>query len=113
MAAVNSTMLPLGTQAPDFTLVEPRTGKIVSFDDFSDAKGLLVMFICNHCPYVKLIKEELVRYSEEYEDKGIAVVAINSNDARAYPQDSPEEMARDAKQFRRSEERRVGEKRRW
>ena len=99
MAAVNSTMLPLGTQAPDFTLVEPRTGKMVSSDDFRDAKGLLVMFICNHCPYVKLIKGELVRYSEEYEDKGIAVVAINSNDAAAYPQDSPEEMVRDAEQF--------------
>src|SRR5690625_5295436 len=106
MAAVNSTMLPLGTRAPDFTLVEPRTGKMVSSDDFRDAMGLLVMFICNHCPYVKLIKEELVRYSEEYKDKGIAVVAINSNDARAYPQDSPEEMAQDAE---RSEERRVGE----
>src|SRR5690625_6312839 len=62
--------------------------------------GFICMVICNHCPYVKLIKEELVRYSEEYKDKGIAVVAINSNDARAYPQDSPEEMAQDAEQFR-------------
>src|SRR5690625_2564576 len=100
MAAVNSTMLPLGTQAPDFTLVEARRVMIVYFDDFSVAKGLLVMFICTACAYVILIKEELVRYSEEYDDKVIAVVAINSNDARPYPQDSPEEMARDAKEFR-------------
>src|SRR5690625_3625351 len=84
----------------NFIIIKQITINIVTIDDFSDTKVILVMFICNHCPYVKMNKEELVRYSEEYEDKGIAVVAINSNDARAYPQDSPEEMARDAKQFR-------------
>lgn len=99
MASVNSTMLALGTHAPDFSLTDTRTGEILSLNDFEEYRGLLVLFICNHCPYVKLIKEELVRYAEEYKSRGVAVVAISSNDAETYPQDSPQNMKEDAIKF--------------
>lgn len=91
MVLVDSTMLPLGTTAPDFSLPDTN-GRIVSLSDFRDAPALLVMFICNHCPYVKHIRHELAKICKEYQAKGVAIVGINSNDADAYPDDSPENM---------------------
>ena len=97
MAAVNSTMLPLGTLAPDFRLPDPG-GRLVSRADFSDAPGLLVMFICNHCPYVKHIRGGLAAFARDYQPRGLAIVAINANDVSAYPDDRPEKMADEARQ---------------
>jgi peroxiredoxin len=94
MALTPSTMLPLGTPAPDFRLPD-TDGKLVSLDDFRDAPALLVGFICNHCPYVKHIRHELARLAEEYQRKGVAVVGISSNDAANYPDDRPEMMVRE------------------
>ena len=98
MSLTPSTMLPLGTGAPAFSLPD-TTGKTVSLADFKEAKALLVMFICNHCPYVKHVKEELARLGADYQPKGVAVVAISSNDVSTHPDDSPEEMAKDAAEF--------------
>lgn len=95
--AAASTMIPLGTTAPDFTLYNPATGGTASLDEVRGEKGLLVMFICNHCPYVKHVAEELARIGGEYPSKGIGVVAINANDAERYPDDSPEKMAEEVK----------------
>ncbi|HPY42248.1 MAG TPA: thioredoxin family protein [Thiolinea sp.] len=91
MARTPSTMLALGTIAPDFSLPEPVTGKTVALKDFQ-GKPLLVAFICNHCPYVLHIQTAFARMAEEYQAKGIAVVAINANDVANYPDDSPEKM---------------------
>lgn len=91
MVRTASTMLPLGTQAPDFALPDTN-GKIVRLADFEGAKALLVIFLCNHCPYVKHIAGQLARITKEYMDRGVAVVGINSNDVSAYPEDSPEKM---------------------
>ena len=88
----HSTMLPLGTIAPAFRLPDPN-GKSVSSDDFRAAPALLVAFICNHCPYVKHIAPAFSRLASEYQARGVAVVAINSNDAKTHPDDSPEKMA--------------------
>jgi peroxiredoxin len=98
MAAVTSIMLPLGTEAPTFQLPDIQ-GKTISISDFRDAPALLVVFMCNHCPYVKHIRESLVELVKEYQAKGVAVVAINANDVDAYPDDSPELMARDAETY--------------
>ena len=98
MAQTLSTMLPLGTAAPDFQL--PNTqGKLVSRADFAQAKALLVVFMCNHCPYVIHVREKLVELIKEYQAKGVAVVGISSNDVENYPQDSPEKMTEDARRF--------------
>jgi peroxiredoxin len=98
MSLTPSTMLPLGTGAPAFTLPD-TTGKTVSSADFREVKALLVMFICNHCPYVKHVKKELVRLAGDYQPKSVAVVAINANDVSTHPEDSPEDMAKDAAEF--------------
>ncbi|QSR88502.1 thioredoxin family protein [Methylacidiphilum caldifontis] len=90
--AVPSVMLPLGTKAPGFSLPDARSGKIYSLDDFKDFPALLVMFICNHCPYVKHIQQHLVQTISKYQKEGLAAVAINSNDVQRYPDDSPEKM---------------------
>ena len=84
-------MLPLGTTAPDFRLPDTN-GKIVSRDDFKNASALLVMFICNHCPYVKHVRGELAKLGRDYQAKGVGIVAINSNDAKNYPDDNLEKM---------------------
>jgi peroxiredoxin len=97
MALTPSTMLPLGTKAPDFSLVN-IDGKTVRLADFEKAPALLVAFICNHCPYVKHVAEGLARVTSEYMAKGVAVVGINSNDVANYPADSPEKMAAEVKQ---------------
>jgi peroxiredoxin len=98
MVAVNSTMLPLGTPAPDFRLPD-TDGKLVSRDDFRAAPGLLVMFICNHCPFVKHIRHGLAAFGRDYQPRGLAIVAINSNDADNYPDDSPQKMAQEKDQI--------------
>src|SRR5258707_9563664 len=96
MVAVNSTMLPLGTKAPDFRL--PDTGgKMVSPGDFKNASALLIVFMCNHCPYVKHIRAGLAQLARDYQPRGLAVVGISSNDVANYPQDSPAKMAEEAK----------------
>jgi len=92
MAATPSTMLPLGTELPDFTLVNVVDGTMVSSDRYRRAVALVVMFICNHCPFVKHVLAELGRVSGDYLRKGIAFVAISSNDVVAYPEDGPEAM---------------------
>jgi peroxiredoxin len=97
--AVESTMLELGTKAPGFSLTDTVTGKTVSLNDYRGNHGLLVMFICNHCPYVKLIKESLVNYAADYMDRGIGIVAISSNSVETHPQDGPEKMKEDAETF--------------
>jgi len=98
MAAVPSTMLELGTQAPDFKLSDTISGDVITLADFDDKPALLVMFICNHCPYVKKIKSGLVDYAKDYMPRGVAIVAISSNDVEGYPEDSPERMKLDAAQ---------------
>jgi peroxiredoxin len=95
MVRTASTMLPLGTLAPDFSLPDTN-GENVCRDDFRGKQGLLVIFMCNHCPYVKHVAPELARLSDEYQTQGVAVVGISSNDAVAYPDDSPEMMKREA-----------------
>ncbi|MFC1747436.1 thioredoxin family protein [Pseudomonadota bacterium] len=91
MARTLSTMLELGTPAPAFSL--PNTdGKTVSLNNFEGSKGLLVIFMCNHCPYVVHLREALAALANEYQAKGISIVAINSNDADNYPADSAEKM---------------------
>ena len=99
MAQTASTMLPLGTSAPAFSLPEPATGKTVALADFQSAPALLVMFICNHCPFVKHIRENLILFAHAYQQRGLAIVAINANDAVNYPNDSPAKMAEDAQAF--------------
>jgi thiol-disulfide isomerase/thioredoxin len=95
MAKTPSTMLPLGTAAKPFDLTAgagPEGQRRVRLSDFDGAPALLVMFICNHCPYVKLIADELGSVTKRYAAKGVAVVGINSNDAEKYPDDRPEKM---------------------
>ena len=85
-------MLPLGTKAPGFTL--PSTeGNSVSLSDYADSKALLIIFMCNHCPYVKHVADQLKQLADDYADQGVAVVGISSNDAEKYPDDSPAAMA--------------------
>ena len=91
MARTPSTMLELGTPAPDFALPD-TDGRTVSSDDFADARALLVMFICNHCPFVKHVRSELARIGRDYSTRGVATVAISSNDAEQYPDDGPDAM---------------------
>ena len=97
MVKTVSTMLPLGTEAPDFSLVDV-SGKTVTLSDVAGAKAYLVMFICNHCPYVKHVADQLAKLGQEYQEQGVAVFAISSNDAAEYPDDSPEKMAEEAEQ---------------
>lgn len=92
MVRTASTMLPLGTSAPDFTLPD-TDGKQVSLGDFAGSKALLVIFMCNHCPYVKHVADQLKQLSDDYLPQGVAVVGISSNDAEKYPDDSPAAMA--------------------
>src|SRR5262245_23349040 len=93
MVATPSTMLALGTSAPDFQLPD-ISGRSVARDDFADRPALLVMFLCNHCPYVKHVAHEIVGIAAEYQARGVGVVGISSNDVSQHPEDSPEAMAR-------------------
>ena len=85
-------MLALGTESPDFILPDVISGMKISLADIYGSKGILVMFICNHCPYVKHIHSEIVKFTREYQEKNIGFVAISSNDIDAYPEDAPEAM---------------------
>jgi peroxiredoxin len=96
MVATNSTMMPLGTKALDFRLPDP-SGVIVSLADFRGAPALLVIFMCNHCPYVKHIRDGLAKLARDYRPRDVAVLGISSNDAANYPTDSPAKMAEEAK----------------
>ncbi len=93
MAATPSTMIPLGTTAPGFMLLNPVTNTHTSLDDIKSDKATVVMFICNHCPYVKHINDGLVAIANDYIPMGVSFVAINSNDADTYPEDAPDKMA--------------------
>nr|VFJ94742.1 MAG: Peroxiredoxin [Candidatus Kentron sp. H]VFJ95635.1 MAG: Peroxiredoxin [Candidatus Kentron sp. H]VFK01880.1 MAG: Peroxiredoxin [Candidatus Kentron sp. H] len=93
-----STMLELGTTAPDFSLPDTN-GKQVSLQDFQDAPGLLVVFLCNHCPYVHHIREALAAFARDYQPKGLGIVAINANDVANYPDDSPDKMVQEVSNF--------------
>ncbi len=95
MVKTESTMLPLGSTAPPFSLMNVD-GQIVTLDNFSDSRALLVMFICNHCPYVIHVADQLAVLGHEYMPKGVGVVAISANDISLHPADSPEQMVREA-----------------
>ncbi len=97
MVKTASTMLPLGAVAPDFSLPN-IDGTTVSLGDFQDSPALLVMFMCNHCPFVKHVAAELARLGRDYADRGVAIVGINANDVENYAADSPEKMREEAKQ---------------
>jgi len=95
MVNVNSTMLPLGTSAPEFQLPDTN-GKMVSLADLKAAPAILVVFMCNHCPYVKHIRSALAKLARDYQPRGLAVVGISSNDVKNYPQDGPGKMKEEA-----------------
>ena len=95
MAETPSQMLPLGTQAPAFRLPD-ADGVMHALDDAADSRAYLVMFICNHCPFVKHVADELARLGADYQAKNVAVFAINSNDIENYPADGPEKMKQEA-----------------
>ena len=97
MAETPSTMPPLGMKAPSFRLSDVVSGRAVSLDDFKSAPALLVMFICNHCPYVKHVREHLAQLVSEYQARGVAAVGISSNDEAQFPDDSPEKMKQEAR----------------
>lgn len=99
MADTESNMLPLGTKAPSFFLKDAVTKNVIGLNDIRGRKGTVVMFICNHCPFVKHVNEELVRICNDYRVTGFGFVAINSNDAKRYPADSPEQMWRTAREL--------------
>lgn len=92
MAFKESNMLPLGTKAPDFTLPDTVSGKEINLDEIKSDKATLVMFLCNHCPYVIHVNEEIVRIVKDYNPKGVSFVGISSNDVVNYPQDGPDKM---------------------
>src|SRR5437867_6181769 len=96
--ATTSTMLPLGTSAPNFSLPDVTTGERVRLEDLADARALLVAFICNHCPYVRHVRPELARLGHDSVDTGLSIVAISANDPETYPEDAPDELAREAKE---------------
>lgn len=97
MVKTASTMLPLGSDAPDFSLLNVISGDTLSLGDLPADKPILVMFVCNHCPYVIHLRDAIVEFSKEYIGKGLSIVAISSNDVEMYPQDSPEKMVEEAK----------------
>jgi thiol-disulfide isomerase/thioredoxin len=96
MALTPSADLPLGTPAPGFRLPDP-SGRLVALEDFADAPALAVMFLCNHCPYVKHVADGVARFAKDYAGRGLACVAINPNDAGRYPDDAPPQMAEEAR----------------
>ena len=99
MALTASTMLPLGTKAPDFQLSDVVSGETISLETFADKKTLLVAFICQHCPFVKHVKHEIARIGKDYADKEVGIVAISANDVANYPGDSPENLKKMAQEL--------------
>lgn len=96
MSETTSKILPQGFYAPDFKMLEPLTGKMLSLSELKSEKATLIMFICNHCPFVKHVNAEIVRIASEYIPVGISVIAINSSDVELYPEESPEKMVQKA-----------------
>lgn len=92
MVLTPSTMLSLGTQAPAFQLKDVTSGNPVSLDTFSDAKALLVMVICRHCPFVKHVQQELAQIGKDYQNQPLGIIAISANDAEKYPADAPDSL---------------------
>lgn len=99
MARTESTMLPLGTAAPDFALPDVTSGEMITLAKFRGKKALLVMFICRHCPYVKHVQSELARLGADYAGSDAGIVAVSSNDASAYPDDAPGSLREMAQQL--------------
>lgn len=99
MARVTSSMKPLGSRAPDFSLPDVVTGKPVSFDSAAGPKGLLTMFICRHCPFVKHVQDELARIGRDYAGRGVGIVAISANDESGFPEDRPQKLAEMSKEL--------------
>lgn len=99
MALTSSNMPALGSKAPDFKLLDTITGESYGLKDAKDAEATVIMFICNHCPFVKHVILELVKLAKDYQAKSISFIAINANDALAYPEDAPEKMTQLAKQL--------------
>lgn len=99
MSLTPSTMLPLGTTAPDFRLIDAVSGKIMSLAELASPKATVIMFICNHCPYVKHVLPHLVTVAKHYQSLGIQFVAINSNDILNYPEDAPDKMGAKAEKM--------------
>jgi peroxiredoxin len=97
MAARHSLMLPLGTAAPPFALLDTVSGRTVALEDFASSPAVLIAFICNHCPFVKHIFDGFASFARDFQSRGAAVVAISSNDIESYPDDRPTEMTRIAK----------------
>ncbi|WP_456460955.1 thioredoxin family protein [Reichenbachiella sp.] len=99
MAKTESTMMPLGTSAPAFNLPDTISGNAIDYKEVKADKGTVVMFICNHCPYVIHVQEKIVELAKEYQSQGIGFVAISSNDVENYPDDSPELMKKHAEKY--------------
>jgi len=96
--AGTSTMIALGTAAPDFALPDMTTGRTVRRSDLDDKKALLVMFICRHCPYVGHVRDGLAQLGGDYRDSEVGIVAISANDPNTYPEDAPESLAEEARE---------------
>lgn len=92
MAQTPTTLIPLGFKAPMFSLPDTVSGKVKSLDELKGGKATVIMFICNHCPFVVHVKDELVRLANDYIPQGVSFIAISSNDVEKYPQDSPDKM---------------------
>ncbi len=99
MSNTPSNMLPLGTTAPDFSLIDTVSGKMISFNDIKGETATVIMFICNHCPFVIHVNEQLIKLANDYKNNGIGFAAISSNDVENYPQDSPELMKKLAEEL--------------
>jgi len=96
--AGTSTMLALGTEAPDFALPDVTSGRTVRRSEFDEAKAFMVMFICRHCPYVRHVREGLAELGRDYRDQNVGIVAISANDPAAYPEDAPVSLAEEARE---------------
>lgn len=97
MVRTESTMLPLGTTAPSFSLEDVVSGNIITLDDFKDKQGLLVLFICQHCPFVKHVENELGKIGQDYVSKDLGILAISANSIETHPQDDPDNMREQVK----------------
>ena len=100
MSYTESNMMPLGSEAPPFSLPDTVSGEIIKLKDVTSEKASVVMFICNHCPYVLHVNEEIVRLANDYISKGVSFVAISSNDVEKYPEDGPDRMKEVAKKLK-------------
>jgi len=99
MALTPSNMLKLGTKAPNFSLIDVTSDQRFQLDDLKGSSATLIMFICNHCPFVKHINEALSKIGNDYENKGVGIIAIASNDAEKYPEDAPPKLAEQAREY--------------